>query len=55
MYTIIYFALRGYEDRDSKSYSLIIILILTLAIMSAGFLLWMGYYGVVQRIPYLAV
>jgi len=49
------FALRGYEDRDSKSYSLIIILILTLAIMSAGFYLWMGYYGVVQRIPYLAV
>lgn len=50
---LFFFIVRG--DRDSKSYDLIIVLILNLAIISAGFYLWMGYYGVVQRIPYLTV
>ncbi len=52
---LFFFIAQGYSDRDSKSYAFIIILVLSLAIMSAGFYLWMGYYGVIQRIPYLTV
>lgn len=52
---LFFFIVRGYGNRNTKSYALIIILVFSLAIMSTGFYLWMGYYGVIQRIPYFTV
>jgi hypothetical protein len=52
---IIFFVFGGYKEIFDKYRHFFMILIISLFFLAGGSFLWMGYVGVIQRIPLLAV